>query len=168
MTDEVLVRENTVTGSVTVVSEQVRETSLVGCMDASIWASEFSRITGSSIPHETLVGWFSNSIMTGFDSGFYRSLEQRLENEEFGKRFQQELESMRGSILVCGTSHDDVNTQVGKLPGYFVYRSLPTSSGYVHALAVPRLTAPVSPIQLQATIIPLDETPDGPHPDPGA
>ncbi len=47
------------------------ETKLIGNLDAKIWAEEFVKTVKehSNIPTDeaTMLGWFANAIMTGFD-----------------------------------------------------------------------------------------------------
>lgn len=48
----------------------MKEIKLLGEFDAKIWAKEFMRIFGNKkekIDEELMIGWFANSIMTGYD-----------------------------------------------------------------------------------------------------
>ena len=54
-----------------------REINLHETMDARIWTKEFMKLVKNAdqIDEGTLLGWFSNAIMTGFDHANRRNLE---------------------------------------------------------------------------------------------
>lgn len=49
---------------------------LIGNMDAKVWAVEFVKIVkrNKNIPTDesTMLGWFANAIMAGYDTGYER------------------------------------------------------------------------------------------------
>jgi hypothetical protein len=53
------------------------EVQLVGELDAVVWAREFMRITGGTADEETMIAWFANSIMSGWDNHYWRSDEYK-------------------------------------------------------------------------------------------
>ena len=54
--------------------------TLIGNMDAKIWAEEFVKLvkTNPSIATDEaiMLGWFANAIMTGYDIDFNRRMRQ--------------------------------------------------------------------------------------------
>lgn len=51
--------------------------NLVRTMDARAWAAEFMRITGGTIDEETMIPWFANAIMCGWDHHYWQSEEYK-------------------------------------------------------------------------------------------
>jgi hypothetical protein len=55
---------------------------LLGCTDAQTWADEWLKITAEipGIPKDrsTMVGWFANAIMSGYDKGVKHEKERNL------------------------------------------------------------------------------------------
>ena len=55
------------------VVERISEVELVGTFDARVWAEQFvdrfkgSRIGPGDVSEETMIGWFANAIMAGYD-----------------------------------------------------------------------------------------------------
>lgn len=50
----------------------MKETDLLQTMDAKIWTDEFLRINPDSKDFGTMIGWFANSIMCGYDHAYWR------------------------------------------------------------------------------------------------
>lgn len=46
----------------------MKETELIGCFDARVWASEFCKRFPNN-DEGTMLGWFANAIMAGYDKG---------------------------------------------------------------------------------------------------
>jgi len=47
--------------------------NLVRTMDARAWAAEFMRITGGTVDEQTMISWFANAIMCGWDHHYWQS-----------------------------------------------------------------------------------------------
>ena len=51
----------------------MKTNELLSTIDAKVWAKEFMRIFGNAkerIDEGLMIGWFANSIMTGYDKGY--------------------------------------------------------------------------------------------------
>lgn len=57
---------------------------LLKTMDAKIWTEEFIKIYPNGPDFDTMIAWFANAIMTGYDHAYWKY------SEEY-KKFQQEL-----------------------------------------------------------------------------
>jgi hypothetical protein len=51
--------------------------NLVRTMDARMWAAEFMRITGGTVDEQTMISWFANAIMCGWDHHYWESDEYK-------------------------------------------------------------------------------------------
>jgi hypothetical protein len=51
--------------------------NLVRTMDARVWAAEFMRITGGTVDEQTMISWFANAIMCGWDHHYWESDEYK-------------------------------------------------------------------------------------------
>jgi hypothetical protein len=51
--------------------------NLVRTMDAQAWAAEFMRITGGTVDEQTMISWFANAIMCGWDHHYWLSDEYK-------------------------------------------------------------------------------------------
>ena len=51
--------------------------NLVRTMDAQAWAAEFMRITGGAVDERTMIPWFANAIMCGWDHHYWQSDEYK-------------------------------------------------------------------------------------------
>lgn len=49
----------------------VEEIELYGQFDAYIWAQEFNKTYPDGPDIDTLIGWFANAIMTGYDKAHH-------------------------------------------------------------------------------------------------
>jgi len=47
--------------------------NLVRTMDARAWAAEFMKITGGTVDEQTMISWFANAIMCGWDHHYWQS-----------------------------------------------------------------------------------------------
>ena len=54
------------------VAESRSETPLYGQFDAVVWAREFCRLNPGA-DEATMIGWFANAIMTGYDEAHRRA-----------------------------------------------------------------------------------------------
>lgn len=53
---------------------------LIDNFDASVWAHEFMKIfpfANSIVDESTMLGWFANAMMTGYDAGYKQAQENR-------------------------------------------------------------------------------------------
>lgn len=73
------------------MSDKTREEiNLHSTMDASVWAEEFIRIFAhrrDEIDEGLMIGWFANSIMTGYDHAT--------------SKFRGEIETLRAQLEKC-------------------------------------------------------------------
>jgi len=51
--------------------------NLVRTMAARVWAAEFMRITGGTVDEQTMISWFANAIMCGWDHHYWESDEYK-------------------------------------------------------------------------------------------
>ena len=54
-----------------------KDINLVRTMDARAWATEFMRITGGTVDEQTMISWFANAIMCGWDHHYWQSAEYK-------------------------------------------------------------------------------------------
>jgi len=52
-------------------------------MDARVWAAEFMKITGGAADESTMLAWFANALMCGWDHHYWRSDEYKREVARF-------------------------------------------------------------------------------------
>ncbi len=52
------------------VKSIIENDKLYGVFDASVWAKQFVDQYPNGTDQDTMLGWFANAIMTGFDRGF--------------------------------------------------------------------------------------------------
>ena len=55
---------------------------LLQTMKAEDWAKEFMRITNGSVDEETMIGWFANAIMCGWDHHWWSTKEYKKSIED--------------------------------------------------------------------------------------
>lgn len=55
----------------------IGDVDLVQTMDARAWAAEFMRITGGTVDEETMIPWFANAIVCGWDHHYWQSDEYK-------------------------------------------------------------------------------------------
>ena len=46
-------------------------------MDAQVWASEFIKITEGTADYDTMLAWFANALMCGWDHHYWQSDEYK-------------------------------------------------------------------------------------------
>uniref|UniRef100_A0A6M3IE39 Phage protein n=1 Tax=viral metagenome TaxID=1070528 RepID=A0A6M3IE39_9ZZZZ len=63
----------------------MNERELIGNSDAKVWAEEFVKIVKKkpsiTTDEGTMIGWFANAIMTGYDEGFFSTNKKHHETQ---------------------------------------------------------------------------------------
>lgn len=78
----------------------MKENQLIGQFDASIWAKEFVKLVKRkpeiATDEETMLGWFANAIMTGYDSKINRDRKFRPSKAYLIMRMRENLNLKKG------------------------------------------------------------------------
>ena len=57
------------------MKSKINEKKLRNTTNAGVWAEEFMKLLQKGTPTEgTLIGWFSNAIMKGYDEGYKKGV----------------------------------------------------------------------------------------------
>jgi hypothetical protein len=62
-----------------VLTERERGNDPLRTMDARAWAAEFMKITGGTADEATMLAWFANAMMCGWDHHYWQSPEYERE-----------------------------------------------------------------------------------------